>query len=316
MALKDFSLIVAPDCGRARAFRISRRAQLAALTGALALAAFGVLGAWGVWRAGETALELQQTRHALAHAQARYESRLAALRDKAEREQRKMAVYARALGELEARMARLDALGGRLVDVAALDASEFDFGRKVAIGGPRQKPQAGGVNLEGRLRDGLSALDERLDRLDAQLSAVDWMLEAQRSEAEARPHAWPSEGGWLSSGYGTRTDPFTGLPAPHHGVDIANRFGAPVLAASRGIVTFAGKMKDFGYMVEIDHGYGYRTRYGHLSAVTVKVGDVVEDNQLIGRVGSTGRSTGPHLHYEVHRYGQHINPLPFLPRKG
>ncbi len=307
--------MVAPEHGAARSFRVSRRMQIAALTGGVSLLVFGVLGVWALWHAGETELELRQTRHALAHAQARYESRLAALRDKAEREQRKMAVYARALGEMEARMARLDALGGRLVDVASLDASEFDFGRKVAIGGPRQKPAAGAADLEGRLRDGLNALDERLDQLDAQLSAVDWMLEAKRSETEAKPHAWPSEGGWLSSSYGMRTDPFTGLPAPHHGVDIANRFGAPVLAASRGIVTFAGKMKDFGYMVEIDHGYGYRTRYGHLSAVTVKVGDVVEDNQLIGRVGSTGRSTGPHLHYEVHRYGQHINPLPFLPRK-
>ncbi|MDX8401394.1 MAG: M23 family metallopeptidase [Mariprofundaceae bacterium] len=316
MALKDFSLMLVPDSGRVRALRVRRRLQVALIGGAVALFAFGTVGVWGLWHTGELALELAQTRHALAHAQSRYEARLAALREASERERRKMSVYARTLGDLEARMARLDALGGRLVDVASLDASEFDFGRKVAVGGPRQSPVGGVAALEVRLRSGLVALNERLDELDSQLAAVDWMLEAKRTEREARPHAWPSEGGWLSSGYGTRADPFTGLPAPHHGVDIANRFGAPVLAASRGVVTFAGKMKDFGYMVEIDHGYGYRTRYGHLSALTVKVGDVVEDNQLIGRIGSSGRSTGPHLHYEVHRYGRHVNPLPFLPKKG
>ncbi|MDX8407405.1 MAG: M23 family metallopeptidase, partial [Mariprofundaceae bacterium] len=127
-------------------------------------------------------------------------------------------------------------------------------------------------------------------------------------------HAWPTEGGWLSSNYGRRTDPFTGQPANHYGVDIANRFAAPVLSASRGVVTFAGKMKDVGYMVDVDHGYGYKTRYGHMSSLAVKVGDVVDDSQLLGRIGSSGRSTGPHLHFEVHLHGKHINPATFLPR--
>jgi len=118
----------------------------------------------------------------------------------------------------------------------------------------------------------------------------------------------------LSSVYGWRADPFTGEKALHRGVDIANRYGAPALAASHGIVVFAGKMKDFGYMVEISHGYGYRTRYGHLSQVNVKVGDEIKHGHLLGRIGSSGRSTGPHLHYEVHRYGHHLNPNRFLPR--
>lgn len=228
-------------------------------------------------------------------------------------EKKKVGVYSRTLAQLEARVSRLDALGSRLVDVAALDKSEFDFGLQPAFGGPRVV-QASFAGLDSRLNHDLDYLDQRLGQLDAQLAVIEYALQEKRSEAVARPHAWPTEGGWLSSTYGMRADPFTGENERHQGVDIANRFGAPVLAAARGVVTFAGKMKDFGYMVDIDHGYGYRTRYGHMSSLVVKPGDVVEDGQLIGRIGSSGRSTGPHLHYEVHRYGRHINPRPFLPR--
>ncbi len=311
--MKTYSLMLVPESGEVRGFRLSRGVVLGGACLLVALIVFGVLGIVGSFKAGKLALQLAQTERALAHAQARYEARLLALREQNDAEQKKLAVYARELGRLQARVARLDALGSQLVDVARLDASTFDFSVAPAFGGPRTE-SAGAEGIEDRLLRDLARLGGRLEQLDTQLMALDYVLESQRTEAEAKPHAWPTEGGWLSSGYGQRTDPFTGLPAPHHGVDIANRFGAPVLAASRGIVTFAGKMKDFGYMVEIDHGYGYRTRYGHLSAVTVKVGDLVEDNQLIGRIGSTGRSTGPHLHYEVHRFGRHINPLPFLPR--
>lgn len=104
------------------------------------------------------------------------------------------------------------------------------------------------------------------------------------------------------------------LVASHKGIDIGNRYGAGVLAASRGIVVFAGKRSGYGYMVEILHGFGYKTRYGHLSRILVQVGDVVEDGQKIAHIGSSGRSTGPHLHYEVHRYGDTVNPTGFIPK--
>ncbi len=308
-----YSLMLVPESGRIRRITVSRGMLLSAGLLLAGLLSFGVWGVYSSWQVGRLATALEQTRHALDHAQSRYDSQLATWQDKTAAAQKKLAVYARTLGQMQARLSRLDALGRKLVDVASLDKAEFDFTVQPAFGGPRQsRPDYAG--LEAGMHAGLEYMDGRLDQLDAQLAAIDYMLENERSLSQARPHAWPSEGGWLSSSYGRRTDPFTGQPTNHYGVDIANRFGAPVLAASRGIVTFAGKMKDFGHMVEVDHGYGYKTRYGHMSSVAVKAGDVVEDNQILGRIGSSGRSTGPHLHYEVHLHGRHINPAPFLPR--
>jgi len=244
-------------------------------------------------------------------AQSRFSEQRNALQSRLDAKRKQLAVYARNIGTIQVRLTRLDALGSKLVDQASLDSAEFDFGLQPAFGGPRVS--ASNVALND-LDLSIGRLDARLADLDVQLAAVDYLMEQKREKHAARPHAWPSEHGWISSNYGLRADPFTGERARHNGVDIANRFGAPVLAASRGIVTFAGKMRDFGHMVEVDHGYGYITRYGHMSALAVHVGDEVTDSQMLGRVGSSGRSTGPHLHYEVHRFGRHLNPRKFLPR--
>jgi len=311
--MRKFSLMIVPESGQIRRLSVSRSTLVSASLMVLALMFFGVWGIYSSYKAEQFSMTLEQTRHALDHAQSRYDIQLATWQDKTAASQKKLAVYARALGQMQARLSRLDALGSKLAEVAALDKSEFDFGVQPAFGGPRQD-QPDFTGLEAGVNEGLQYLDGRLEQLDTQLAAIDYMLENDRTVAQAKPHAWPTEGGWLSSNYGLRADPFTGQPAHHYGVDIANRFAAPVLAASRGVVTFAGKMKDFGYMVDVDHGYGYKTRYGHMSSLAVKVGDVVDDNQLLGRIGSSGRSTGPHLHYEVHLHGNHINPATFLPR--
>ena len=310
---RKYSLMLVPESGQIRRLSVSRRMLLSASMMLVAMLSFGVWGIFSSYKVEQLATALDQTRHALDHAQSRYDNKLITWQDKTAASQKKLSVYARTLGQMQARLSRLDALGSKLVDVAALDKTEFDFGVRPAFGGPRQaQPEFTGV--EDGLHDGVAYMDGRLDQLDAQLAAIDYMLENERNKAQAKPHAWPTEGGWLSSNYGRRTDPFTGQPANHYGVDIANRFAAPVLSASRGVVTFAGKMKDFGYMVDVDHGYGYKTRYGHMSSLAVKVGDVVDDSQLLGRIGSSGRSTGPHLHFEVHLHGKHINPASFLPR--
>jgi murein DD-endopeptidase MepM/ murein hydrolase activator NlpD len=224
-----------------------------------------------------------------------------------------MSVYARSLGQMQARLSRLDSLGKRLVEASpSLAKSEFNFNVQPAFGGPRipDENQTAGIQLF----DQVKYIDAQISSLNTQLMAVDYILQDNIEEKNARPHTWPSEGGWLSSYFGIRTDPFTGKKAMHRGIDIANRLGAPVLAGSRGIIVYAGKMKGYGYLVEIEHGYGYRTRYGHMSAITIAVGDVVEAGQMVGRVGSSGRSTGPHLHYEVRRNSQALNPEKFIPR--
>ncbi|MFQ5518402.1 MAG: M23 family metallopeptidase [Mariprofundus sp.] len=292
---------------------IGRNVFISCSVAVLAALAFGVWGLFGAYQHGHLSYALQQSKQAFDHAASRNHAKVEKLQIQLQAEQQKLAVYARALGQIQARMARLDALGSRLVDVASLDKSEFDFDLEPAFGGPRQQ-QPDLFAIEAGLRDGLQYLDGRLKQTGAQLSAVDYLLENKRTELQARPHAWPTEGGWISSRFGPRIDPFSGAPAKHQGIDIANRFGAPVVASSRGIVTFAGKMIDFGYVVDIEHGYGYKTRYAHMESLSVKVGDVVAGNKLLGRVGSTGHSTGPHLHYEVRRYGKLINPRSFLPR--
>ncbi len=276
------------------------------------LVTFGSWGAYGVYHTQTISSKLKNSEQQLELARSMHEQEMIRLSEQVSAEQQKASVYARTLGQMQAQISRLDSLGEKLVEVASLDKKEFDFGLQPAFGGPRLAQSS--INTDMGINEHMQHVSSRLSNLDTQLAAIDYLLQGTREEKNARPHAWPSEGGWLSSHYGLRADPFTGESAVHRGVDIANRFGAPVLATSRGVVTFAGKMKDFGYMVDVEHGYGYKTRYGHLSSLAVKVGDEISDNQLIGRVGSSGRSTGPHLHYEVHRNGRSLNPSNFLPR--
>ncbi len=309
--MKPFSLMLVPEQGRMRAWRITPRTLIALSCALLLLVGAAAWGGWTVWRQVKSDDRVRALQAQLAMVQAREQARVRALQSKLDASRKQLAAYARDIGAMQARLARLDALGSKLVETASLDPSEFNFGLAPAVGGPKQNPVP---VAPAAIDTSLEQLDARLSRLDEQLAAIDYLLEQQRSEQAARPHAWPTEGGWISSRYGPRIDPFNGGREIHRGVDIANRFGAPVLAASHGIVTFAGKMKGFGYMIDIDHGYGYVTRYGHMSSIAVKVGDEVSDGQVIGRIGSRGRSTGPHLHFEVHRYGKAINPMPFLPR--
>ncbi|WP_018293671.1 M23 family metallopeptidase [Mariprofundus ferrooxydans] len=309
--MKQQLMISTSSSGRLIALVMGRNVLTLSVLVISALVAFGVWGAYGTWQSGRLALELEKTSVLLQQARTQQAATVASLQGKLQIEQHKSLVYTRALGELQAKMTRLDALGSRLVDVASLDKSEFDFGMEPALGGLRQP----GVAVDAPVvQQGVAQVDARLKQMDAQFTALDYMLESKRTQLDARPHTWPTKGGWISSGFGPRIDPFTGGQAMHYGVDIANKPGAPVLASSAGVVSFAGKMQDFGYVVDVDHGYGYSTRYAHMSSLSVKIGDVVEDRQKLGRVGSTGHSTGPHIHYEVRHYGKLVNPRQFLPR--
>jgi murein DD-endopeptidase MepM/ murein hydrolase activator NlpD len=137
------------------------------------------------------------------------------------------------------------------------------------------------------------------------------MLDRKAVE-QARPVGWPADGGWLSSNFGRRTDPFTGRVAFHEGVDIASKMGSSIRAMGVGVVSFAGQKSGYGLTVEVNHGHGQVTRYAHAQAVLVKVGDRVTKGQPVALVGSTGRSTGPHLHLEVLHNGQAVNPQNYL----
>jgi murein DD-endopeptidase MepM/ murein hydrolase activator NlpD len=310
--VSHFSIMLVPESGQVKSYRISRRLVNTCVASFLFLAVFGSWGAYSLYNSNSLAAKVKNSEQQLELARLMHEQEVASLREQVAAEQKKMAVYARTLGQVQAKLSRLDSLGEKLVEVASLDKKEFDFGLQPAFGGPRLIQSS--VNADMALNGRIQHISSRLSNLDTQLAAIDYLMQGSREEKNARPHAWPSEGGWISSAFGHRADPFTGEQAVHRGVDIANRFGAPVLATSRGVVTFAGKMKDFGYMVDVEHGYGFKTRYGHLSSIAVKVGDEVSDNQLVGRVGNTSRSTDPHLHYEVHRNGKTLNPATFIPR--
>ncbi|MDQ6992288.1 MAG: M23 family metallopeptidase [Mariprofundus sp.] len=300
------SVMIAPFCsGRLVGFVVERKILLLSLLMLFALLLFGSWGMYASWQRTELQSELNSRAELLQQLLAQEKSN----QRKLQAEQNKSLVYARALGHMQARMIRLDALGSRLVDVASLDKAEFNFDMEPALGGLNQS----NMPIDSTaLQQGVMQVDGRMQRMDAQLTAVGYMLESKRSRADAKPHSWPTIGGWISSRYGPRLDPFSGARRMHYGLDIANKKGAPVLASSAGVVVFASKMVDFGYVVDVDHGYGYSTRSAHMASINVKVGDVVKNRDKLGEVGSTGHSTGPHIHFELRHKGKLIDPSKFI----
>ncbi|MFT6330890.1 MAG: murein DD-endopeptidase MepM/ murein hydrolase activator NlpD [Bermanella sp.] len=167
---------------------------------------------------------------------------------------------------------------------------------------------------ESSLTNQINKMAETLDFKIQQLTALESLMMGLNIERQSELAGRPVGKGWLSSYYGVRKDPFTGRPAMHKGIDFAGKEGEDVIATGAGVVTWSGSRYGYGNLVEIDHGNGLRTRYGHNAELTVEVGDVVTKGQGIALVGNTGRSTGAHVHYEVLKNGQQVDPLPFIYR--
>ncbi|PLX65897.1 MAG: peptidase M23 [Denitrovibrio sp.] len=157
----------------------------------------------------------------------------------------------------------------------------------------------------------LSNLGMEIEQRAVSLSELADFLEEQKLMLSSTPTIWPVKG-WISSGFGYRISPFTGRRVFHEGLDIATKYNVPVQAAAKGIVVYSGRKAGYGKTIIIDHGYGYITKYGHNNKLTVKAGDKVSKGDVIAKVGSTGRSTGPHVHYEVLVNGIPVNPLKFI----
>ena len=220
-----------------------------------------------------------------------------------------------AVAELQARLQRLDALGERLVDQAGLNTDEFDFSTPPALGGPGLLlPQQGEHEGIEPVFTSLDDLAQQIDQRQQQLTLLERVLEGQRWRADTEVAGRPINKGWISSYYGWRNDPFTGQRAWHQGVDLAGREGGDIIAVASGVVTFAGERFGYGLMVELNHSNGLVTRYAHAKALQVSVGDVVKKGQTIALLGSTGRSTGPHVHFEVYKQGKPVDPLAYLQR--
>ncbi|MDO7572425.1 MAG: M23 family metallopeptidase, partial [Pseudomonadales bacterium] len=230
-------------------------------------------------------------------------------------------VSAARIARLESRLLRLDALGQRLSEYAALDDAEFDFTQPTGLGGPSAvglEAAAGFEQVieptEADLKNRLAFMSADIERRSDQLAVIERVLLRQQRVDDASLFGKPVAKGWVSSNYGMRTDPFSGKRAWHNGVDIAGKAGVDVVAIASGIVTFAGTKSGYGKMVEINHGGGVITRYGHHESLAVSAGDLVKKGQKIGGMGSSGRSTGPHVHYEIHKNKRSIDPSIYIHR--
>lgn len=166
--------------------------------------------------------------------------------------------------------------------------------------------QGGPLEKLSTSRDG--STDPRFERLGLSLARMD----ALEDGLQGVPHVTPAEGGLITSGFGYRSDPFTGGGAFHPGLDFRGAYGTPIHAAAEGRVSFVGQIRGYGNVVEVSHGNGLLTRYAHMSKAMAKVGQEVAAGDVIGAIGSTGRSTGPHLHFEVRINNRVVNPRPFL----
>ncbi len=215
------------------------------------------------------------------------------------------------VGQVNAQILRLNALGKRLTEMAHLDKGEFNFDAPPAQGGPEEMADEPAEVADG-LAEILSRLETQLIDRERQLVILETFISARQLTQLAVPDGSPVPGAWISSTFGRRADPFTGRIAYHAGIDFAAPAGAQARAVAPGVVTWAGARSGYGQLVEINHGNGYVTRYAHNSMLLVKVGDKVGKGQTISRVGSTGRSTGPHLHFEVLKNGRAINPRQFV----
>lgn len=224
--------------------------------------------------------------------------------------QRSLDALAVKLGQLQAESTRLNALGERLTQVGKLDDSEFNFGQPPAVGGV-EDVTGSAYALPTELNRSIDQLAARFDRQQAQLSALQSLLLDAKIESNLKPTGMPVPG-YISSYFGVRADPFDGRSARHTGLDIATPRGTPVHAVAEGMVTFAGVRRGYGNVVEIDHGNGYMTRYAHNSKLDVRPGQHVQVGTVIANAGSTGRSTGSHVHFEVWYDGRVVNPLAFV----
>ena len=216
------------------------------------------------------------------------------------------------LGQMQAQLMRLDALGERLSGLAGFKPQEFRFGEVPGRGGAVSTlSQAHDLSLDEFSRQ-LDALSKQMESRTDYLGILESSLFDARVKRKLMPTTTPVEGSWNASSFGWRIDPITGQHALHEGIDFIADVGTPVFAAAGGVVVFAEYHTQYGNMVEIDHGNDFITRYAHASKLLVKVGEVVRRGRKIADVGSTGRSTGPHLHFEVRYKGVPKNPARFL----
>ena len=216
------------------------------------------------------------------------------------------------MGQMQARLLRIDSVGKRLAELSGIEPQEFIFDQ-IPGGQGGAAPTALSQDISfSEFHDQVEDLSRKLDDRLGKLETLDLILRQDRLEKEMRPTNMPVDVKWYSSSFGPRIDPFTGNKAYHKGIDFVAELGEPIKAAAGGVVVYSDRHPEYGNMVSVDHGNDLVSRYAHASKRLVKVGQVVKQGEKIAEVGSTGRSTGPHLHFEVRHKGRALNPSRFL----
>src|SRR5579864_2333841 len=293
--------------GKARQFNLAHPLTL----GVLSVVGIGLLA--GIFAAGLTIGQHSMARIALLSPSAALRSEQQQIGVLRAQVQDKIDALAMRVGTINANLMRLNALGKQLTQMANINSREFDFEHDPPQGGS----DSDGVGRGAQAADVSAMIDElsrRIDARSAQFASLESVILGRQLSAQVRPTGRPVREGYISSYFGERMDPFNGEEAMHKGIDFATDTGADVLAVASGIVTWAGPREGYGNLIEINHGNGYSTRYAHNAEILVNVGDTVQRGQAVAVVGSTGRSTGPHVHFEVLRAGAQIDPMAFVGR--
>lgn len=299
-------ILVSDRLARARSVTLTGTHLLLALLAAGALVASLAVGMsyWSIQHAAESRLPVLES---LVRSVQERDARRAE-----DYVRQNLSVMAVKLGEMQAQLTRLDALGERLSHVAGIKPSELRFAEIPGRGGALvTSAQPRDIGLDEFSRH-LDELAQRMESRTEYLGLIEGELLESRAKARQLPTSHPVNGTWNASGFGWRLDPITGQRALHEGIDFIAESGTPVHAAASGVVSFAAFHPTYGYLIEIDHGAGLLTRYAHCSKLVVKQGEFVKRGAKIAEVGSTGRSTGSHLHFEVRRDGKALNPARFL----
>ena len=220
------------------------------------------------------------------------------------------------LASLQARLLRLDALGERLTAISDLDDGEFNFNQLPALGGPELRMEDGSQGFESF--DMIQEIDDlslKIGDRQQQLELLENLLSDRKIQSDTFLAGRPVSSGWISSNFGRRIDPFNGDLAWHQGVDFATGVtGVEVSSVASGVVTFSGERSGYGMLVEVNHGNGYESLYAHNEEVLVNPGDIIKKGQVVALSGNSGRSTGPHVHFEIHKNGRVIDPASYINR--
>lgn len=218
---------------------------------------------------------------------------------------------AQRMGQMRAQVQRLEALGQRLSQVAGINPDDFNLDAAPALGGQQARIAAAAPGLSV-MQQALDQLSQFIDLRERRLTVLERLLASRGFTEPSFTFGEPATQAFVSSGFGVRSDPFTGMTEFHSGLDFAGRIGSPIVAAADGVVSWVGTREGYGHMVEITHSNGLVTRYGHTQRNLVHSGELVNKGQTIALLGSTGRSTGPHVHFEVLKGGVAVDPAQYL----